>query len=61
MVIPGMMLLVPGSIGYRSLESLMERDVVAGIGTAFSMALVAVAIVAGLLLANSLVPPRRIL
>jgi uncharacterized membrane protein YjjP (DUF1212 family) len=58
-IVPGMMLLVPGSLGFRSLESLLARDVVAGVGTAFSMLLVAVAIAAGLLFANALVPPRR--
>ncbi|WP_317987987.1 threonine/serine exporter family protein [Hyalangium gracile] len=60
-IVPGMMLLVPGSLGFRSLESLLARDVVSGVGTAFSMLLVAVAIAAGLLFANALVPPRRVL
>lgn len=60
-IVPGMMLLVPGSLGFRSLESLLARDVVAGVGTAFSMLLVAVAIAAGLLFANAVVPPRRVL
>lgn len=61
MVVPGLMLLVPGSVGFRSLASLLERDVVAGVDTAFSMLMVAVALVAGLLSANALVPPRRVL
>jgi uncharacterized membrane protein YjjP (DUF1212 family) len=60
-IVPGMMLLVPGSLGFRSLESLLARDVVAGVGTAFSMLLVAVAIAAGLLFASTLVPSRRVL
>ena len=60
-IVPGMVLLVPGSLGFRSLESLLARDVVAGVGTAFSMLLVAVAIAAGLLFANALVPSRRVL
>jgi uncharacterized membrane protein YjjP (DUF1212 family) len=60
-IVPGMMLLVPGSLGFRSLESLLARDVVAGVDTAFSMLLVAVAIAAGLLFANALVPARRVL
>lgn len=60
-IVPGMMLLVPGSLGFRSLESLLARDVVAGVGTAFSMLLVAVAIAVGLLFANALVPSRRVL
>ncbi|ADO69159.1 threonine/serine ThrE exporter family protein [Stigmatella aurantiaca] len=60
-LVPGMMLLVPGSLGFRSLESLLARDVVTGVGTAFSMLLVAVAIAVGLLFANALVPSRRVL
>lgn len=58
---PSIMLLVPGSIGFRSLSSLLANDVVSGVQTAFTMILVAVALVAGLLLANELFPPRRVL
>lgn len=60
-VVPGIMLLVPGSIGFRSLESLLARDVVAGVDTAFKMLMVAVSIVAGLLVANAVVPTRKVL
>ncbi len=60
-LVPAIMLLVPGSIGFRSLESLMARDVLAGVDTAFSMLMVAVALVAGLLFANALVQPRKVL
>lgn len=56
---PGIMLLVPGSIGFRSLSSLMAHDVVSGVQTAFTMMLVAVALVAGLLLAHELLPAKR--
>ena len=58
-LVPAILLLVPGSIGYRSLASLVERDVVLGVETAFRMILVAVSLVAGLLLANAVVPGRR--
>ncbi|MEM9874728.1 MAG: threonine/serine exporter family protein [Myxococcota bacterium] len=58
-IVPGILLLVPGSIGFRSLTSMMRDDVVSGIDTAFAMFLVAVSIVAGLLFANVLLPPRR--
>jgi uncharacterized membrane protein YjjP (DUF1212 family) len=60
-VVPGLMLLVPGSVGFRSLASLLERDVVAGVDTAFSMLMVAVALAAGLLSANAVMPPRKVL
>lgn len=58
MMVPGVLLLVPGSIGYRSLAALLEAEVVSGVQAAFRMFLTAVALVAGLLVAN-LVTPRR--
>lgn len=57
--VPGIMLLVPGAIGYRSLMSLIERDTLLGIETAVTAAVVASALVTGLLVANVVVPPRR--
>jgi len=57
--VPGILLLVPGSVGFRSLTSLMERKAVAGIETAFSMILTAVALVAGLLIAGVIAPEPR--
>lgn len=59
--VPGLMLLVPGSVGFRSLAMLLEEDTVIGVQTAFSMLLVATALVTGLLLANALLPPKRTL
>lgn len=59
-LVPGILLLVPGSIGYRSVSSLMDRDTLAGIDTAFTMIITAVALVAGLLIAGVVAPePRR--
>ena len=55
----GILLLVPGSVGFRSLTSLMERRAVAGIETAFSMILTAMALVAGLLIAGVIAPEPR--
>ena len=60
-VVPGVILLVPGSLGYRSLASLMQHDVVGGVQTAFAVTQIAVALAAGLLVATALVPPRRAL
>ncbi len=61
MVVPSLILLVPGSIGYNSLALLMQKDVLSGLDTAVTAMLVAVSLVAGLLLANVLVPPRNAL
>jgi uncharacterized membrane protein YjjB (DUF3815 family) len=58
-MVPGILLLVPGSLGFRSLSSMVDRDVITGIDTAFTMVLVSVALVAGLLIANAAIPPRR--
>ncbi|HZS46306.1 MAG TPA: threonine/serine exporter family protein [Blastocatellia bacterium] len=60
-LVPGILLLVPGSIGFRSLASLLDRQVVSGVDTAFKMTLMAVALVAGMLIANTVVPSRRTL
>ncbi|MEM7481780.1 MAG: threonine/serine exporter family protein [Acidobacteriota bacterium] len=61
MQLPGLLMLVPGSIGFRGMSMLVDRDTVGGIQSAFSMVLVATAIVTGLLLANALLPPKRTL
>ncbi|MFN8060337.1 MAG: threonine/serine exporter family protein [Vicinamibacterales bacterium] len=58
-LVPGVMLLVPGSLGYRSLASLVERNVVGGVEAGFSMMLTGAGLVAGLLIANVLVPARE--
>lgn len=60
-LVPGVLLLVPGSIGFRSLASLLDREVVLGVETAFRMILMAVALVAGMLVSNVVAPPKRVL
>jgi len=60
-VTPGILLLVPGSLGYRSLTSFLDREALAGMEWAFQTSLVAVSLVGGLLAANVLLPPRRVL
>ncbi len=56
-MVPGIIMLVPGSVGFRSVDALLRQDVLSGVETAFEMALIAASLVAGLLLANALVPP----
>ena len=58
---PGIILLVPGSVGFRSLSFVLERDVWLGLDTAITLVTLLVAIVAGLLFGDLLVPPRRTL
>jgi uncharacterized membrane protein YjjP (DUF1212 family) len=58
-LVPGVVLLVPGSMGFRSFAALLDSKVVVGVDTAFGVVMTAIALVAGLLLANTLVPPTR--
>jgi uncharacterized membrane protein YjjB (DUF3815 family) len=61
MLVPGMLLLVPGSLGLRGVSSLLDHDVIAGVSGAFEMVMVSIGLVAGLLVANVVVPSRRYL
>ncbi len=58
-LVPGVLLLVPGSIGFRSVSSMLNREVISGVETAFTMVFIATALVAGLLVANVVVPRRK--
>jgi uncharacterized membrane protein YjjP (DUF1212 family) len=60
-LVPGMMMLVPGSVGFGSLASFLDKDIVSGVGTAFNMLMVGVALVTGLLVANVILPSRKTL
>lgn len=59
--VPGIILLVPGSVGFRSITLMMERDMMMGLDTAFTLLNALIALVAGVLFGNLLVAPRRIL
>lgn len=55
----GVMLLVPGSLSFRSVTSFLAHDAVGGLETAFTAVLIAMALVVGFLLSNVALPPRR--
>ncbi|HQR32932.1 MAG TPA: threonine/serine exporter family protein [Blastocatellia bacterium] len=57
--VPGILMLVPGSVGFRGLAALLDRQIVSGVDTTFKMILTAMALVAGTLIANIVVPSRR--
>ena len=57
--VPAVFLLVPGSMGFRGMTSLLERDTLSGVETLFAMFVVAMAIAAGLLVASAVIPPKR--
>lgn len=68
-LVPGMILLVPGSMGFRGVQALVEAGAggAAGGGAGASlldgarMFVVGASLVAGVLTANTLIPPRRAL
>lgn len=57
--VPGIMLLVPGSVGFRAVSFVMERDYAIGLDTLVAVLSALIALVAGLLFGSLLVPPRR--
>lgn len=57
--VPGIILLVPGSVGFRGLSFVLERDVALGLDTGFLLVMVLVSLVAGVLFGNLLYPARR--
>jgi uncharacterized membrane protein YjjB (DUF3815 family) len=59
--LPGMMLLVPGSFGFLSLEDFLRGDYLNGAAKGFEMLLIAGALVTGVLLANVLLPAKKLL
>lgn len=59
-LVPGILLLVPGSIGFRSVASMMDEKVVSGVETAFKMVLIAVALAAGILISRLILSARRV-
>jgi len=56
---PGILLLVPGSVGFRSMSFLMEHDTPLGLSTALLLLTLLVSIVAGLMFGDLLVSARR--
>lgn len=58
--VPGLLLLVPGSVGFRSFSLMLQDQALVGLETAFSMMLVAISLAVGLLFGNVVVPPRRL-
>jgi uncharacterized membrane protein YjjP (DUF1212 family) len=58
-LVPGVLLLVPGSIGYRSLSMLLSESFEPGLAAGITAVLTAVALAGGLIVANVLVPPTK--
>ncbi|RCS29113.1 threonine/serine exporter family protein [Rhodanobacter denitrificans] len=56
---PGILLLVPGSVGFRSVSFLLERDTTLSMDTGLLLITLLVSLVAGLMFGDLLVSPRR--
>ncbi len=60
-LLPGLVLLVPGSFGFLSLEAFLRGEFLGGAAKGFEMFLIAGAIVIGLLVANAILPAKKLL
>ena len=58
-VLPGILLLVPGSVGFEAVSAMLQEEVLTAVSTAFTAMMAAVALAAGLLVANAALPARR--
>ncbi len=58
-LLPGLLLLVPGSFGFRSLDAVLRGNYMTGASQLVDMFLTAGALVMGLLVSNVLVPPNK--
>jgi len=56
---PGIILLVPGSVGFRSISFLLQRDTTLGMDTGLLLVTLLVSLVGGLMFGELLVSPRR--
>jgi uncharacterized membrane protein YjjP (DUF1212 family) len=60
-LLPGLMVLVPGGLGFKGLEFIIQKQLVMGLDTAFQALFVAIALLTGLLLAHAALQPRTAL
>lgn len=56
---PGVLLLVPGSVGFRSVSDLLNNEITSGTHIAILLVTLLISLVAGLLFGDLLVAPRR--
>lgn len=58
-LLPAIILLVPGSIGFKGINLVFNKDLLAGVDSIFSMALIGISLVSGTYFGSLLVKPRR--
>lgn len=59
MLVPGIILLVPGSLGFQSISDLMTNQTLHGIETAFSMTITTIALVSGIVFSNIILSAKK--
>jgi uncharacterized membrane protein YjjP (DUF1212 family) len=57
-IMPGFIILVPGTVGYRSVMALVENDVFTGLSTAFDVFIIGFSLVGGFLLSSLVHLPK---
>lgn len=57
-MMPGFIILVPGSIGFKSLTAILENDIIGGLETAFNMVIIGISLVIGLLISSIATLPK---
>ena len=60
-LLPGLVVLVPGGLGFQGLGFIIQKQVIAGLDTAFQALFVAIALLTGLLLAQAALQPKTAL
>ncbi len=57
-MMPGFIVLVPGSVGFKSLTAILDHDIIGGIETAFNMIIIGISLVTGLLISSIATLPK---
>ncbi|MRX27903.1 threonine/serine exporter ThrE family protein [Kangiella sp. HZ709] len=57
-MMPGFIILVPGSVGFKSLTAILDHDIIGGIEIAFSMVITGISLVTGLLISSIATLPK---
>lgn len=57
-MMPGFIILVPGSVGFKSLTELLSHDIISGLDTAFNMIIVGISLITGLLISSIATLPK---
>ncbi|GAA4347022.1 threonine/serine ThrE exporter family protein [Kangiella taiwanensis] len=57
-MMPGFIILVPGSVGFRSLTEILDHNIIGGLETAFNMIIVGISLITGLLVSSIATLPK---